>query len=79
MNASMRFMVWGTLPIGAAIGGFLGGTIGLRATVLIGAIGETLAFLPVALSPVWRLRGVPEPEPDAAPPADPLALPDLLA
>ena len=30
MNATMRFIVWGTIPIGAILGGFLGGVIGLH-------------------------------------------------
>jgi MFS family permease len=59
MNASMRFLVWGTLPIGSLIGGALGEIIGLRATMLVGAIGATLAFLWVLLSPVVALREAP--------------------
>jgi len=33
MNATMRFMVWGTMPIGSFLGGILGNTIGLRPTL----------------------------------------------
>ncbi len=36
MNATMRFMVWGTIPIGSLVGGALGDAIGLRATLWIG-------------------------------------------
>ncbi len=61
MNASMRFMVWGTMPIGSLIGGFLGDSIGLRPTLWVGAIGGTLAFLFVLLSPVRSLREQPTP------------------
>ena len=60
MNATMRFVVWGTMPVGALVGGILGGTIGLRETLLVGAIGESLAVLFVALSPVRTLRTIPE-------------------
>jgi MFS family permease len=60
MNATMRFLVWGTLPIGAAIGGFLGGTIGLRETLFVGAIGSAFAFLFVLFSPVRSLRTIAE-------------------
>jgi MFS family permease len=35
MNATMRFLVWGTMPIGAFVGGILGNTIGLRPTVWV--------------------------------------------
>ena len=59
MNASMRWFVWGTIPIGALIGGALGTLIGVRETLVIAAIGESFAFLPVLLSPVRRIREMP--------------------
>ncbi len=52
MNATMRFLVWGTIPLGAFLGGVLGQTIGIRPTLLVAAIGGSLAFLPVFLSPL---------------------------
>lgn len=58
MNASMRFMVWGTMPIGSLIGGGLGEIIGLRPTLLVGAIGVMLGSLWVLLSPVRLLRNM---------------------
>ena len=36
MNATMRFLVWGTIPIGSLIGGVLATVIGLRETILLG-------------------------------------------
>ena len=59
MNATMRFMVWGTIPIGSFLGGVLGRSIGLRPTLWIGAAGGVLAFLWPLLSPVRRLRVIP--------------------
>ena len=59
MNATMRFLVWGTLPLGGVIGGALGTLIGVRATLLVAAIGGALAFLPVFLSPLRRMRELP--------------------
>lgn len=59
MNATMRFIVWGTLPIGALIGGALGTAIGLRPTLIVGATGELFAFLWVFFSPVRMLREQP--------------------
>src|SRR6188508_318946 len=59
MNATMRLIVWGTIPIGALIGGILGATIGLIPTLWISAIGSFLAFLPVFFSPVRQLREIP--------------------
>ncbi|MFI5254845.1 MAG: MFS transporter, partial [Candidatus Limnocylindrales bacterium] len=63
---TMRFLVWGTIPIGSFIGGYLGGTIGLRETLYVGAIGSALAFLFVLFSPVRSLRTIPEAVPDEA-------------
>lgn len=60
MNASMRFMVWGTIPIGAFIGGALGGTIGLRPTLFVGAIGGCVAWIYPRLSPVWNVATIAE-------------------
>jgi MFS family permease len=60
MNASMRFVVWGTIPIANFLGGLLGSTIGLRPTMVIGSAGTLLAVIPVALSPVRRLRTIEE-------------------
>ncbi len=59
MNATMRFIVWGTMPIGIIIGGILGSTIGLHATIWVGAIGGCFAFVPVLFSPVRSLREIP--------------------
>ncbi|MGI8553664.1 MAG: MFS transporter [Dehalococcoidia bacterium] len=56
MNASMRFIVWGTIPAGSLIGGFLGKAIGLRPTITVAVIGDLLAILWVPLSPVRTLR-----------------------
>jgi MFS family permease len=64
MNATMRFIVWGTIPIGSILGGFLGGAIGLHETIWIGAIGGIFVFLPILLSPVRSLTRIPEPGPE---------------
>ena len=59
MNATIRFLVWGTMPLGAFTGGVLGSTIGVRATMWVGAIGMALAFLPAFLSPLRTMRELP--------------------
>ncbi len=64
MNATMRFIVWGTMPVGSILGGALGSLVGLHPTIVIGAVGGLVAFLPVALSPVRQLRAMPEPVED---------------
>jgi MFS family permease len=69
MNATMRFLVWGTMPLGAILGGALGSAIGVRETLLVAAVGQSLAFLPVFLSPLRRMRELPayeDPVPGAA-------------
>jgi MFS family permease len=69
MNSVMRFIVWGVMPIGSLLGGVLATWIGLRETMWIGAVIGSLAFVPVLLSPVRRLREMPAPAP-AEPAAD---------
>ena len=64
MNATMRFIVWGTMPIGAILGGALGSLIGLQATIVIGALGGLIAFIPVTLSSVRHIVRMPEPVED---------------
>jgi hypothetical protein len=64
MNASMRFLVWGTIPLGSLTGGAIAATAGLRAALFVGAIGGFLAILPIALSPISSLRELPGPEED---------------
>jgi MFS family permease len=59
MNASVRTLVFGTLPLGGLTGGLLGTAIGLRASLWIGAIGYTLSVIPILLSPLPRLRDLP--------------------
>jgi MFS family permease len=67
MNATMRFLVWGTLPLGGFVGGVLGDTIGVRPTLWVGAIGGLFAFLPVRLSPLHRMRDLPTHVDEVAP------------
>jgi len=59
MNATMRWFVWGTIPIGALLGGALGTSLGLRETLLIAGIGGSFAFVPLLFGPVWRIKEMP--------------------
>ena len=61
MNASMRWIVWGTIPAGAITGGVLAEVFGLREAIVVGVIGGIFSFLWVFLSPVRSLKHVPEP------------------
>jgi MFS family permease len=64
MNATMRFIVWGTIPLGSILGGALGSIIGLHATIWVGAVGGLVAFVPVAISSVRHIQTMPEPVED---------------
>jgi len=59
VNATMRFLFGGARPIGALIGGALGGVIGLPLTLVVAEFGMLLAFLWLLLSPVRGLRVLP--------------------
>ena len=64
MNATMRFLVWGTLPLGSLLGGVLGEVLGLRPALAVAALLGLSCFLPVLFSPVRALRQQPEPVAD---------------
>jgi MFS family permease len=66
MNSVMRFIVWGTIPLGSLIGGVLASTIGVKETLIVGGIGSCLPFLPVLFSPVRGVKEMPEPVDEAA-------------
>ena len=55
-NASRRFLVQGVIPVGALLGGALGSVLGLRPTIAIGAVGASLAVLPLFFSPLRVVR-----------------------
>ncbi len=59
MNASVRFIVWGSLPLGGLAGGFLGEGIGIVPTLWIAAGLHLASSLPVLLSPLPRMRDLP--------------------
>lgn len=61
MNATVRFMVWGTMPIGSLLGGTLGQWLGLRPAILLAAAGSASAFIWLIASPVRTLRVQPPP------------------
>ncbi len=61
MNASMRFIVWGTIPVGALLGGGLGQVLGLYPTIAVMALLGLTAAGWVVFSPVRQLRSQPVP------------------
>jgi MFS family permease len=64
---------YGSRPVGAIVGGLLGTAIGLRSTLLIAAVGGTLAVCWLLRSPIAHMATVdagpidPEPSPEAEP------------
>jgi MFS family permease len=61
MNSVMRFIVWGTIPLGSLAGGALASVIGVRQSMTVGAVGGGLAVLWIVFSPQRHLREMPEP------------------
>jgi predicted MFS family arabinose efflux permease len=64
MNTTMRSLNWGTVTVGSLLGGALGDRLGVPATLLLGTLLALAAALPVALSPVGRVRELPPTPPD---------------
>jgi predicted MFS family arabinose efflux permease len=58
---SMRMVAWGSMPIGALLGGALGEWLGVREAVALAAVGMGLAALWLVYSPILRLRTMPAP------------------
>ena len=61
LNAAVRWIVWGTLPLGGVIGGTLGSLLGVRPTIWIGMAGSWAAALWVLFSPLRGMRDFPGP------------------
>jgi predicted MFS family arabinose efflux permease len=58
VTSARRFLLFGAAPLGSVLGGVLGGSVGLRATLLVGAIGVVAGLALLYFSPV---RGVRDP------------------
>ena len=59
MNASMRWIVWGTMPIGSLIGGAIATSYSIETALWVGAIGGAFTFLPVLLTSVAEIKEMP--------------------
>ncbi|WP_353809280.1 MFS transporter [Agromyces sp. SYSU T00194] len=60
MNASIRFVVWGVMPISSLIAGALASVIGVVPTMWVGAICQLLAGAVVVFSPFRGMRTLPD-------------------
>ena len=61
MNAAMRWIVWGTIPLGTLAGGAIAQATSLHTALWVGAVLGTPTFLWVLLSPLRAIREMPEP------------------
>jgi predicted MFS family arabinose efflux permease len=59
MNGAFRFCVTGIMPFGALFGGWLGSVIGIRSTLVVGAIGLLLSCITASFSHLMRLKALP--------------------
>ncbi len=67
MNATMRFLVWGTIPIGQIVGGILASTaLGARGALVVGGVLSCFAFVPILISTVPALQRIPTPTKEAS-------------
>jgi hypothetical protein len=58
MNAAIRWVVWGTIPLGALLGGTFGTILGVRATLWIAFAGSWAAGWWVFFSPLRGMRAL---------------------
>jgi MFS family permease len=61
MNAAMRWIVWGTIPLGTLAGGAIAQVTTLHTALWVGALLGTPTFLWVLLSPLRSVREIPQP------------------
>lgn len=59
VNATRRFLVFGIIPIGALLGGFLGAAVGLQTALVVSVAVEAVSFLVAAASPLRAARVEP--------------------
>lgn len=62
MNGAFRFCVTGIMPFGALFGGWLGGVIGIRQTLVVAAAGLLASCAGASYSQLKRLKMLPRSE-----------------
>jgi MFS family permease len=60
MNASNRFLIWGTMPLGAAAGGALAALLGPGGAVLVAGAAAPLVAVPLLGSRLMRVTAMPQ-------------------
>ena len=66
-NASRRWIVWGTIPLGSLTGGALSTVIGVRPTLFVGTIGASFCFLFLLAKPLRSITTLPDQEHEPVP------------
>ncbi|NEZ41126.1 MFS transporter [Paenibacillus alvei] len=56
VNATFRFISWGSLPLGSLIGGMIGGAMGLRFALFAGGVGLLASACTLLFTPFLQLR-----------------------
>jgi hypothetical protein len=60
MNASIRFFIWGVMPIGALLSGWVAAGIGVLPTIWIGCAGVLGSSIFVLRSPLRNMLKLPD-------------------
>ena len=61
MNATMRTIIWGTIPVGSFLGGICSTSIGIVPTIVLGSTISGASFLWIVLGPIFKLKKQPDP------------------
>ena len=59
MNATIRFFIWGVMPISSLVAGWIGNVYGVTTAMWIGAIGVLCSSAWVVFSPIRTMRELP--------------------
>jgi MFS family permease len=59
MNATIRFFIWGVMPISSLVAGWIGNVYGVTTAMWIGAIGVLFSSAWVVFSPIRTMRELP--------------------
>ncbi|MET9038461.1 MFS transporter [Streptomyces mirabilis] len=57
-NATMRFFIWSSIPLGAFLGGLVATLLSLRGSVLVAGVGLLVPLAVLSLSPIRRMSHV---------------------
>jgi MFS family permease len=68
VTATVRFVSWGALPVGALVAGALGELLGNRGALWVVSASFLLSSVPLLMSPLRRTPELPSPEPVTAAP-----------